>query len=60
MPEEEPSVMSWEELSLTERRIKSDFFSFPTISNNLTPDNTLPGNKYIVGNRDLERCPREK
>jgi len=30
------------------------------MSNNFTPDNTLPGNKGIIGNRDLEGCAREK
>lgn len=52
MPEEEVSVMSYK------KKNQVGFFSFPTISNHLTPGHTLPGNEDIVGNRDLERCPK--
>lgn len=51
MSEEEPSVMFWEELSLTKRGINQIFFISHYL-NHLTPENALPGNKDIVGNRD--------
>lgn len=55
--EEAASLMSWEKFSLTKRRTSEFWVGFPPSSH---PGHTLTGNKDVVGNSDLKRCPRGK